>query len=269
MRHGVWLFLFPWHLQNLNYWRKNEWNHALRNFPRICCNPPTRRRMRHGWTTTWKHAAKAHCRNVSPEEERLWNEPKIKTLQRRPTGVSTSLPKSHQVFFLVEEVIWSNQTKASPPGIKLHIQCIYNGMNSCIVNIDNEKCWNVEHCKQPQPSFLVHVGSGLVSQRRRLVLHRTDSWKSDVHRWYMQPLCIAVIQLGKVGRKSWVPLSFPPPPDIVLSFQRQGWVFMQLLHTAKINSHGKLLKHSHCLQLLLSLPLHFGSDLFPFQTSNV
>lgn len=160
--------------------------------------------------------------------------------------------KSHQVFFLVEEVIWSYQTK--PPGIKLHIQCIYNGMNSCIVNIDNEKCWNVEHCKQPQPSFLVHAGSGLVSQRRRLVLHCTDSWKSDVHRWYMQPLCIAVIQLGKVGRKSWVPLSFlPPPPDIVLSFQRQGWVFMQLLHTAKINSHGKLLKHSHCLQLLLSL----------------
>lgn len=120
--------------------------------------------------------------------------------------VFTKIPPS---LFFVEEVIWSYQTK--PPGIKLHIQCIYNGMNGCIVNIDNEKCWNVEHCKQPQPSFLVHAGSGLVSQRRRLVLHRTDSWKSDVHRWYMQPLCIAVIQLGKVGRKSWVPLSFLPP----------------------------------------------------------
>lgn len=138
--------------------------------------------------------------------------PRRRTLVKWTEDQNSSLPKSHQVFFLVEEVIWSNQTKASPPGIKLHIQCIYNGMNGCIVNIDNEKCWNVEHCKQPQPSFLVHAGSGLVSQRRRLVLHRTDSWKSDVHRWYMQPLCIAVIQLGKVGRKSWVPLSFLPPP---------------------------------------------------------
>lgn len=127
-------------------------------------------------------------------------------MNRRSKLVFTKIPPS---LFFVEEVIWSYQTK--PPGIKLHIQCIYNGMNGCIVNIDNEKCWNVEHCKQPQPSFLVHAGSGLVSQRRRLVLHRTDSWKSDVHRWYMQPLCIAVIQLGKVGRKSWVPLSFLPP----------------------------------------------------------
>lgn len=253
MRHGVWLFLFPWHLQNLNYWRKNEWNHALRNFPRICCNPPTRRRMRHGWTTTSKHTAKAHCRNVSPEDERLWNEPKIKTLQRRPTGVSTSLPKSHQVFFLVEEVIWSYQTK--PPGIKLHIQCIYNGMNSCIVNIDNEKCWNVEHCKQPQPSFLVHAGSGLVSPRRRLVLHRTVTAGSRTYTDGTCSLCaLRWSNLEKSGENHGCPWVFsPPPPDIVLSFQRQGWVFMQLLHTAKINSHGKLLKHSHCLQLLLSL----------------
>lgn len=125
---------------------------------------------------------------------------------RRPTGVSKILPKAHQVL---EEAIWSYRTKASPPGIE-YVQCIHNGMNSCIVNIDNDKCWNVEHYKQPQPSFLVHAGSGLVSPRRRLVLHRTDSWKSDVHRWYMQPLCITVIQLGKVGENHGCPWVFSP-----------------------------------------------------------
>lgn len=118
-------------------------------------------------------------------------------------------------FFFVEEVIWSNQTKASPPGIKLHIQCIYNGMNSCIVNIDNEKCWNVEHCKQPQPSFLVHAGSGLVSPRRRLVLHRTVTAGSRTYTDGTCSLCaLRWSNLEKSGENHGCPWVFSPPPRI-------------------------------------------------------
>lgn len=37
----------------------------------------------------------------------------------------------------------------------------------------------------------------------------SDSFKSDIHRWHLQLLCITALQLGKVRRKTWMPLSPP------------------------------------------------------------
>ena len=79
---------------------KEKWVEAcIAQFFKNLFQSTTTRRMSHGWTSTSKDTAKEYCWNLSPEVQRLWNEPKIKILQWGPTGVSKIFPKSHQVFF--------------------------------------------------------------------------------------------------------------------------------------------------------------------------
>lgn len=58
----------------------------------------------------------------------------------------------------------------------------------------------------------------LIFQQRSLIyiwtyFHWTAGFTSDIHRWYLQqPPRITAVQLGKIRRKTWMPLSPPSTP---------------------------------------------------------